>query len=285
MKTTKRMPGNNYLKEIIANVALKGFKYSDNGTIIPILNIGQNDYYAIDSAIKGVYGKDVSKFINEILQSGIGLTADEFCSKNIADITPGYIVEIINSTSQMIKLLYIGRLAFCVLSDECNTLYPFDILQCITLELRIGSNAYFRVIRNNQPYPDNKKLFCAKCLKKISIKYSNVTGTYSLDLKSPIETYKKVFATKTRNNPTRFSTNDLTLTKYAPYLLDMENLTYSINTEYIKKAEIKEIYKDFSMSCEIKQEKNGFKMERNGTFYFSDDFQDMIISRKAIISI
>ena len=285
MTTTKRMLENNYLKEIIANVALKGFKYSDNGTIIPILNVCQNDYYAIDSAIKGVYGKDACKFINEILQSGIGLTTDEFYSKNIADITPGYIVEIINSTSQMIKLLYIGRLAFCVLSDECNTLYPFDILQCITLELRIGSNAYFRVIRNNQPYPDKKKLFCTECLKKISIKFSNVTGTCSLDLKSPIGTYKKVFATKTRSNPTRFSTNDLILTKCAPFLLDMENLTFSINTEYVKKSEIKKIYKDFSMSCEIKQEKKGLKMERNGTFYFSDDFQDMIISRKAIISI
>lgn len=285
MKTTKRMPGNNYLKEIIANIALKGFKYSDNGTVIPILNVDQNDYYAINSAIKGVYGEDVGKFINEILQSGIELTTDDYYSKNIADITPGYIVEIINSTNQMIKLLYIGRLAFCVLSDECNTLHPFDILQCITLELRNGSNAYFRVIRNNQPYPDDKKLFCAKCLKKIYIKYSNITRVCSLVLNSPIDTYKKVFATRTMNNPTRFSVKDLTLAKHAPYILDMENFAYSINTEYIKDLSIKEIYKSLSMSCEIKQEKKGIQMERRGSFYFSDDFRDIIISQKAIICI
>lgn len=285
MTTTKRMLENNYLKEIIANVALKGFKYSDNGTIIPILNVDQNDYYAIDSAIKGVYGKDVGKFINEILQSDIELTTNDYYSKNIADITPGYIVEIINSTNQMIKLLYIGRLAFCVLSDECNTLHPFDILQCITLELINGSNAYFRVIRNKQPYPDDKKLFCVKCIKKISIKYSNITGVCSLDLNSSINTYKKVFAKKTMNNPTRFSVNDLTLTNHAPYILDVENFTFSINIEYFKDFDINEIYKSLSMSCEIKQEKKGLKMERGGFFYFSDDFRDIIISQKAIICI
>ena len=71
MKTTKRMPGNNYLKEIIANVALKGFKYSDNGTVIPILNVGQNDYYAIDSAIKESIAKmsanSLMRFYNRVL--------------------------------------------------------------------------------------------------------------------------------------------------------------------------------------------------------------------------
>lgn len=39
------------------------------------------------------------------------------------------------------------------------------------------------------------------------------------------------------------------------------------------------------MSCEIKQEKKGIQMERRGSFYFSDDFRDVIISQKAIICI
>ena len=124
-----------------------------------------------------------------------------------------------------------------------------------------------------------------KCIKKISIKYSNITGVCSLDLNSSINTYKKVFATKTMNNPTRFSVNDLTLTNHAPYILDVENFTFSINIEYFKDFDINEIYKSLSMSCEIKQEKKGLKMERGGFFYFSDDFRDIIISQKAIICI
>ena len=80
MTTTKRMLENNYLKEIIANVALKGFKYSDNGTIMStMIGAGKKDS---SNAFYGVLMGDIGSASKG--KTGIGLYgfhqgAQSFC--------------------------------------------------------------------------------------------------------------------------------------------------------------------------------------------------------------
>ena len=158
------MPENSYLKDIIVNVALKGFQYDDGG-IIPKLRITQDEYSSIYSKIIGVYGDDVGRFVDDVLQSSLTLSSREYYTRCVADISPGSIVEMKLSTGQAIRMFYLGELSFCVLSDECNALHALDILKCLTLELKIGDKVYFRVIRKGRPFPDCYKLFFVECLQ------------------------------------------------------------------------------------------------------------------------
>lgn len=280
------MPENSYLKDIIVNVALKGFQYDNDGSIVPKLRITQDEYRAIYSKMIGVYGDNVGRFIDEVLQSGLILSSQEHYTRCVADISPGSIVEMKLSTGQAIRMLYLGDLSFCVLSDECNTLHALDILKCLTLELKIGDKVYFRVIRKGRPFPDCNKLFCVGCLQKLSVCSSNIKGSYSFEISVPIDTYNKIYAQKALRNPPRFVTNDLTLSSDAPFILEMDSFTFSVNMKYVESVISDNLIRVFDTAvCDIEKDGLGLRVKRNGIFYLSNNMQEMIVSEKMKISV
>lgn len=280
------MPENSYLKDIIVNVALKGFQYDDDGIIIPKLRITQDEYRAIYSKIIRAYGDDEGRFIDEVLQSSLTLSSQEHYMRYVADISPGCIVEMKLSTGQAIRMFYLGELSFCVLSDECNALHALDILKCLTLELKIGDKVYFRVIRKGRPFPDCNKLFCVECLQKLSVCSSNIKGSHSLGISLPIDTYNKIYAQKSLRNPPRFVTDDLTLSSDAPFVLEMDNFTFSVNMKYVESVISDNLIKVFDTAvCDIEKDGLGLRVKRCGIFYLSNNMQEMIVSEKMKISV
>ena len=285
MRIIKRMPENSYLKDIIVNVALKGFQYDDDGSIVPKLRITQDEYTAIYSKMIGACGDDVGRFIDEVLQSSLTLSSQEHYTRCVADISPGSIVEMRLSTGQAIRMIYFGDLSFCVLSDDCNALHAFDMLKCLTLELRIGDKVYFRVVRNGRPFPDGNKLFCVEYLHKLSICYSNVKGAHLPKISPPINTYKTVYAKKTLRNPPRFVVDDLTLSSEdGPFKLEMDDYSFSVNLEYFETVASDNLDRLLAV-CDIEKDGLGLREKRCGTFYLSNNLREMIVSEKAIIRV
>lgn len=276
------MPESKYLQDVIGNKALKGFSYNQEGKIVPNLSIDSDDSQAIKAVLIDFYGLDIERHINEIYNSNGGLTSSEYHSLCVADVIPGSLVNLILSTGQVIKLLYLGDLSYCVCQDDCHTLKLFDTLLCLTLELKIGCDAFFRVIRENAPYPDSNKLLRLSCLDKIIVSNSRIIGKQPLLADIPIKTYHTVYSNKLKSNPNRFDLMDLTLSNNATYIIDFDNLEFTINRSCLDHQD----YQFIKGACDVEHANYGvIKKEERGSFYVSHDHKSLIISKKAKIMV
>lgn len=278
------MPESKYFQDIIANRALKGFIYNEEGKIVPNLAIDGDDSRAIESALTDCYGSDIERHINEIYNLNGGLTSIEYQKLCVADISPGSLVNLSLSTGQKIELLYLGDLSCCVCHDDCHTLQLFDTLLCLTLELQLGCNAFFRVIRDDAPYPDSEKLLQLPCLSRISVSNSRIIGKQPASIDKPIKTYHTVYSNKIKSVPARFGLEDLTLSDNATFIIDFDNLEFTINENWLNHNDQQQLGQ-IKEACDIEQSSNGVIEIERGSFYVSNDYKSLILSKKAKLKV
>ena len=102
----------------------------------------------------------------------------------------------------------------------------------------------------------------------------------------PIDTYNKIYAQKSLRNPPRFVTDDLTLSSDAPFVLEMDNFTFSVNMKYVESVISDNLIKVFDTAvCDIEKDGLGLRVKRCGIFYLSNNMQEMIVSEKMKISV
>lgn len=277
------MQESDYIKEVLANVALKGFCFNEKGRVIPKFEIQEADYYSIKSFLGTVCGKDATDLLNTVCKTYSGLITNYYADICMADINKGDLIKLTTADKQNIVLLYLGDLKFTVCSDSCFTLKPFDTLLCVSLGVKLGNDAYFRVVRNKKYYPDSELLLCLKCIQKIEVSNSRIKGNFTHFDCPKLETHKIIYANKSRKSlPYGFSVDDFTISESSVFKINLEQQTFVINAEYLDKNSIDDkTMKDIEKVCYIDKRKKTIETLQEGSFYFSDDMKDLIVSQKA----
>lgn len=277
------MQESDYIKEVLANVALKGFCFNEKGKVIPKFEIQEADYYSIKSFLGTVCGKDATDLLNTVYKTYSGLITNCYADICMADINKGDLIKLTTLDKQNIVLLYLGDLKFTVCSDSCFTLKPFDTLLCISLGVKLGKDAYFRVVRNKKYYPDSERLLCLKCLQKIEVGNSRIKGNF-IHVDCPkLETHKIIYANTSRKSlPYGFNVDNFTLSKSSVFKINLEQQTFGINADYLDKISIDDkTMNDIEKVCCIDKRKKTIETLQEGSFYLSDDMKDLIVSQKA----
>lgn len=134
------MQESEFIYEILANKALKGFTIKD-GRVVPKMELTLEDNKAIDSMFSRVYGPNINKCLRDL---DLNKWMEKKLSQiEIADIVPGSIVKLELSHKEVIEIIYQGNCEFYLYHDSIGVLQPLDILKALTLSFEKGQTVFF----------------------------------------------------------------------------------------------------------------------------------------------
>lgn len=253
-QATKNMLESEFIYEIIANKALKGFFIKD-GRVVPKMELTLEDNKAIDSTLVRVCGPKVKAWIrnlnvNNLMEKSLGRI-------DIADIASGSIIKLELAHKEIVEIIYQGNYEFYVYNDSVGNLQPLDLLKALSLSFNKGDTIYFKVFRDGIPFPDENLLFKGH-ICGISLVFANIKGhRASIDYnKLSTKSLEMVFAWKAENQPARFVEDQLTESNQALFILDFHKDEFRINPLY-SKYQYDDIADVLKPVCNIRHSGNG----------------------------
>ena len=278
------------LIELIGNYGLKGFRINDNNRIVPVCKLYEADLNAIRNAMVDLRGDlSIMEFAN-MVEEAVRLEDKYYSQVIVADIEVGSLLRLTLDSKQIIELVYLGDHSFCVCKDSVYTLQPMDILQCISQEYQVNKEAYFRLLRNGTPYPNEKRLLRV-CIRKIAVSNNRIKGMPSIEPVRKVCTSKdKVYAWQAEMRPQRFTQNLLTTNQEALYTLDIKTKKFMVNIHYCPSHIF---YRDnvtslITTACNVRRTDKGLEnlMEGHFELYRRDSGKfEFVITKKAEIGI
>lgn len=257
------MQESEFIYEILANKALKGFIIKD-GRVVPKMELTLEDNKAIDSMFSRVYGSSINKCLRD-------LDLNEWMEKklsqiDIVDIVPGSIVKLELSHKEVIEIIYQGNYEFYLYHDSIGVLHPLDILKALSLSFEKGETVFFRVSRNGISFPDENMLFRG-IVHSITLISTNIEGCqHSPEKNVEITTsLEKVFAWKADIHPARFVEENLTDSEQAIFLLDLAKKEFCINP-YYSKQRYEDISRVLGPVCKLNYGDKGLQTIAPGKF-------------------
>ena len=264
MIITKNMQESEFVYEILANKALKGFILKD-GRVVPKMALTLEDNKAIDSFLKRVCGHNINYWlqnldINKWMEKPIGQI-------DIADIVPSSIIKLGLSHKETLEIVYQGNFEFFVYNDSIGVLHPLDILKALSLSFETGEVTYFKVFRDGNPFPNDKMLFKGD-VKHITLINTDIEGCYVSSKKNvePVISMKTVFAWQASKHPARFVEDHLTYNSQAIFILDLIKNEYSINPQFSKNCYNDDVTMILGHACKIIHTGNGLQTIVPGKF-------------------
>ena len=251
------MQESEFIYEILANKALKGFTIKD-GRVVPKMELTLEDNKAIDSMFSRVYGPSINKCLRDL---DLNKWMEKKLSQiEIADIVPGSIVKLELSHKEVIEIIYQGNCEFYLYHDSIGVLQPLDILKALTLSFEKGQTVFFHVSRNGISFPDDNMLFRG-IVHSITLICTNIEGCqHSPEKNVEITTsLEKVFAWKADIHPARFVEENLTDSEQAIFLLDLAKKEFCINPYYSKHRYEEDISRVLGPVCKLNYNEKGLQ--------------------------
>lgn len=248
------------LIELVGNYGLKGFKLGENNRIQPIRRLDATDMKAMMDSINTLYGNLSSYDFSNLIDQACCMVEKSYTQLVVADIESGSLLHLELESKQYVDLIYLGDYRFCVCKDSVHALWAMDILQCVSLEFHTNKHAYFRVLRNGVPFPDERKLF--RChIREIIVSNNRVKGATTVQPVQDIRCSEhKVYAWQADWHPLRFTQYQLTNCHEALFAIDVKEQTFEVNQAY---SATLTIYKDISFmlrnACNVKRTDNGLE--------------------------
>lgn len=278
------------LIELVGNYGLKGFRTNDSNRIVPVCKLYEADLNAIRSAIVDLCGDLPTMEFDTMIEEAVRLKDRYYSQIIVVDIEVGSLLRLTLDSKQIIELVYLGDHSFCVCKDSVYTLQPMDILQCISQEYQVNKEAYFRLLRNGTPYPNEKRLL-RTCIRKIAVSNNRIKGMPGIEPAHQVCTSKdKVYAWQAEMRPQRFTQNQLTTNQEALYALDIKTKRFMVNIHYCPSHIL---YRDdvislITTACNVKRTDKGLEnlMEGHFELYRRDSGKfEFVITKKAEIGI
>ena len=253
-QATKNMLESEFIYEIIADKALKGFFFKD-GRVVPKMELTLEDNKAIDSTLVRVCGPQVNAWvrnlnINKLQEKPLGRI-------DVADIVLGSIIKLELAHKEVVEIIYQGNYEFYVINDSVGNLQPLDMLKALTLSFNKGDTVYFKVFRDGIPFPDENLLFkgyiCGVTLVFANIRGHRISVDYDKLATKSLET---VFAWKAESQPERFIEDQLTESNQALFIIDLHKDEFRINPQY-SKYQYDDIASVLKTICNIRHSGNG----------------------------
>lgn len=271
MKTIRPMQESDFVNEIVANRALKGFSF-ENGRVVPVIKLNSDDNDAIASILEkyGINSHQSTQMLSQNLYNLIEKPKQHFI---IADIIPGTLIKLLLNAHQQLEIIYLGNYSFCLCKDSTGVLHPLDVLRACTLDIICNEDAYFQVLRNSSPYPSDNKLFKAK-IKEIIFFSSQIEGMpVRREYHNPVKSRLQVNAWQASNRPPRFEEEDLTIDDKALFMLDLEHFTFYVNPSLDIRTHIEKYNEMLKVACELNRtntnERGEFILKENeGKYLF-----------------
>lgn len=260
MNTIFLMQASDKLIELVGNYGLKGFCLGKDNRIQPIRRLDAIDIKALMPSIETLYDNLSSYEFNNLVDQACCMVEKQQTKLVIADVESGSLLRIELDSKHIVTLVYLGDYTFCVCKDSIHALMPMDVLQCVSLELHPGEDAYFRVLRNGVSFPDEKKLFRCHILE-IVISNNHVKGVAVIQ---PVQNVRcselKIYAWQVNCHPLRFVQSQLTNYHEALFGIDIKEKTFEVNPKY---STTLALYRDISSilkkACNIKPTGNGLE--------------------------
>lgn len=168
------MPVSKAFKELVLNVASKGYHYDALLRIVrPRIHL---DSYLKDrlrrTAIEQFGFKtdiEADAAIREILRQVESVFSGNYAMLDMANLEKGTLISFALADGTILSLLYNGGNDFIVISDSSGVLRPDDRMSWLCIHISQGEKLRGTVYRNGMPYPDSDKCFVSENISEIYV--------------------------------------------------------------------------------------------------------------------
>jgi len=231
------------------------------------------------------YGRELSSLdVSHIIFEAQTMRSTE-CDKLLLcdEIVGGTIIDLLIDNGQKLKLLYLGGNDFCLLHDSANELKPMDVLKSLSLKIDLIGDAYFRILREDKPFPNDRKLF--RChIEKIEKERGCIRRGSPKIKRHPEKTSEAIVYAWKVTNGLFFSQDDLTENTDALFVIDVKNMLFGVNSQYNKNLSL---YKDMGNimheACNVVRLGQGLQTIVKGCINLYEN--DLYITEKARVAI
>lgn len=278
------MQVNESIIDLVGSFALKKFKFDDDSHVIADCYLESDDSKVLAPIVFQRYGRRLSDIdVCHIIHEAQSTTIVPCDNLLLCEINGGTIVDLIVDNGQKLRILYLGGNEFCLLRDSADAFEPMDILQSLSLRLDLYGDAYFRIIRNGSPFPDESRLFVCH-IHKMEIERGRIRINKQIPPKTECKTSASIVYAWKVSKGYQFTQEDLTECDGALFTINVKDMTYVVNRHYDNELSCyKDLGQVFHDACKVKRQGTGLETLQKGRInFFGNSF---IIIQKAIVGV